>query len=189
MDMPEKIISERLVLERPFPASFKLAEEIFAKIEESRSTLRLWLPWVDKTLRAEDEFTNYLATYCLDCWKNKSGFPYIIRLKDTNELIGSIDLMSVDEQSKSGEIGYYLFDSAVGFGYMQEAVKSLEKTAFETGLNRIVIKNDTDNIRSVNVAKNCGYHLDGIMRQDKWNDIAQKLRNTNVFSKLKGDAK
>lgn len=188
MEMPEKIISERLILERPFPASFKLAEEIFAKVEASRSTLRLWLPWVDKTLSAEDEFINYLATYCLDCWKNKSGFPYIIRLKDTNELIGSIDLMSVDEQSKSGEIGYYLFDSAVGFGYMQEAVKCIENKAFEIGLNRIVIKNDTNNSRSANVAKRCGYHLDGIMRQDKWNDITQNLRDTNVFSKLKSEA-
>ncbi len=188
MEMPEKIISERLILERPFPASFELAEEIFAKVETSRSTLRLWLPWVDKTLRAEDEFTNYLATYCLDGWKNKSGFPYIIRLKDTNELIGGIDLMSVNEQSKSGEIGYYLCNSAVGFGYMQEAVKSLEKTAFEAGLNRIVIKNDTKNTRSVNVAKHCGYHLDGIMRQDRWSDISQELRDSNVFSKLKNEA-
>ena len=188
MEMPEKIISERLVLERPYPATFELAEEIFAKVEASRATLRLWLPWVNNTLRAEDEFSNYLATYSLNNWKNKSGFPYIIRLKDTNELIGSIDLMGVDEQSKSGEIGYYLFDFAVGFGYMQEAVKCLEKTAFEKGLNRIVIKNDATNTRSINVAKQCGYHLDGVLRQDKWNGITQKFRDTNVFSKLKNEA-
>ena len=123
MEMPEKIISERLVLERPYPISFKLAEEIFAKIEASRSTLRLHLPWVDKTLRAEDQFINYFATYCLDSWENKSGFPYIIRQKETNELIGAIDLMAISEQHKSGELGYYLFDFAVGFGYMQEALK------------------------------------------------------------------
>ena len=146
------------------------------------------MPWVDKTLSAEDEFSNYLASYSLNSWKNKSGFPYLIRLKETKELIGCIDLMAIDEQSKSGEIGYCLFDSAVGFGYMQETVKCLEKTAFEAGLNRIVIKNDTNNTRSVNVAKHCGYHLDGVMRQDKWNDITQKFRDTNVFSKLKSEA-
>ena len=187
MEMPEKIISERLILERPYPESFKLAEEIFAGIEASRSTLRLWLPWVDRTLRAEDEFSGYLATYSHDNWTNKSGFPYIIRIKETNELIGTIDLMAVNEQLKSGEIGYYLFDSAVGFGYMQEAVKCLENTAFEIGFNRIVIKNDTKNIRSVNVAKRCGYHLDGVMRQDRWNEISQELGDTNVFSKLKNE--
>ena len=189
MEMPEKIISERLILERPYPASFKLAEEIFAKVEDSRATLRLWLPWVDKTLRVEDEFINYLHSYCIDCWEHKTGFPYIIRLKETNELIGSIDLMSVNEQRQSGEFGYYLFDSAVGFGYMQEAIKCLEEKAFELGLNRIVIKNDTKNTRSVNVAKRCGYHLDGVMRQDRWNDVTQTLRDTNVFSKLKSDTK
>ena len=189
MDMPEKITSERLILERPYPISFKLAEEIFAKIEASRATLSLWFSWVNKTLRAEDEFANYLSSYCIDNWQNKNGFPYIIRLKETNELIGSIDLMSVDEQCQSAEIGYYLFDSSVGFGYMQEAVKCLETTAFEKGLNRIVIKNDTDNTRSVNVAKRCGYHLDGIMRQDRLNDVSQKLVDTNVFSKLRSDIK
>ena len=188
MEMPEKLTSERLVLERPYPVSFKLAEEIFAKVEDSRATLRLWLPWVDKTLRAEDEFINYLHSYCLDCWEHKTGFPYVIRLKETNELVGCIDLMSIDEQCKSAGIGYYLFDSAVGFGYMQEAVICLEKAAFEMGLNRIVIKNDTKNIRSVNVAKRCGYHLDGVMRQNRWNDISQTLGDTNVFSKLKSEA-
>ena len=188
MEMPEKIESERLIIERPYPPTFDLANEIFAKVEASRATLRLWLPWVDKTLSAEDEFSNYLTSYSLECWENKSGFPYIIRLKNTNELIGSIDLMDIDEQSKSAEIGYYLFESAVGFGYMQEAVKCLENNAFETVLNRIVIKTDTTNTRSTNVAKRCGYHLDGVMRQDKWNDITQKFADTNVFSKLKSDA-
>ena len=72
---------------------------------------------------------------------------------------------------------------------MQEAVRCLEKTAFEKGLNRIVIRNDTTNMRSVNVAKNCGYHLDGVLRQDKWNDVTQQFRDTNVFSKLKSDTK
>ena len=72
---------------------------------------------------------------------------------------------------------------------MQEAVKSLEKTAFEAGLNRIIIRNDTNNTRSVNVAKSCGYHLDGVMRQDKWSDIFQKFVDSNVFSKLKSDIK
>lgn len=189
MEMPEKIISERLILERPYPISFELAEEIFNKVEESCSNLRLWLPWVDRTLRPEDEFANYLATYSLENWKNKTGFPYLIRLKNTNELIGSIDLMSVHETNKSGEIGYYLFDFAVGFGYMKEAVLSLEKVAFENGLNRIMIKNDPKNLRSVNVAKACGYHLDGVMRQDRWNEVLQQLEDTNVFSKLKSEVK
>ena len=94
--MPEKIESERLILERPYPPTFDLANEICAKVEASRATLHLWLPWVNKTLSAEDEFRNYLTSYSLECWENKSGFPYIIRLKSTNELIGSIDLMDME---------------------------------------------------------------------------------------------
>lgn len=187
MNMPEKITSDRLILERPYPITFDMAKEIFAAVEASRTTLRLWLPWVETTLRAEDEFSSYLSSYCLNNWNDKKGFPYIIRLQKNNEFIGGIDLMQVDEQCKSGEIGYWLADSAVGFGYMQEAVKCLEKTAFELGLNRIVIRNETENTRSVNVALKCGYHLDGVMRQDRWNNVSQKLVDTNVFSKLKSE--
>lgn len=187
MEMPEKIVTERLILERPYPATFELAEEIFALVEISRQTLRLWLPWVDETNSAEDEFCNYLCSYCVNNWKNKSGFPYIIRLKETNGLIGGIDLMQVNDRTKSGEIGYWLSDSAVGFGYMQEAVHAVENKGFTLGLNRIVIKNDTQNTRSVNVALRCGYHLDGVMRQDRWNHVLQKLVDTNVFSKLKSE--
>lgn len=187
MKMPEKITSARLILERPYPISFELAKEIFAAVDESRATLRLWLPWVDTTLKAEDEFSGYLNSYCLDNWQKETGFPYIIRLQENNKFIGGIDLMQVNEQRKSGEIGYWLIDSAVGFGYMQEAVKCIEEKGFAIGLNRIVIKNDTKNIRSANVAIRCGYHLDGIMRQDRLNNISKQFVDTNVFSKLKSE--
>lgn len=184
MEMPEKIIANRLILERPYPVTFKLAEEMFAAVDLSRQTLRLWLPWVDATKTVEDEFS-FLVTYCSDNWKNKSGFPYIIRKKDTNEFIGSIDLMKINEERKSGEIGYWLSDTAVGAGYMQEAVHALETEGFARGLNRIVIGNDTRNTRSVNVAMRCGYHLDGVMRQDRIDHISQQFIDSNVFSKLK----
>ena len=187
MDMPETLTSDRLILQRPYPTTFALAQEIFEAVDASRSTLRVWLPWVDATLRTEDEFNNYLASYCLNNWQNKTGFPYIIRLKSDNSFIGGVDLMHVDEKNKSGEIGYWLSDNAVGHGYMQEAVLLLESKGFELGLNRIVIKNDTRNIRSVNVAKRCCYHLDGVMRQDRWNDCLQSLGDTNIFSKLKSE--
>ena len=78
-------------------------------------------------------------------------------------------------------------NDAVGHGYMQEALKILEKEAFNAGLNRIWLWNDTQNIRSVNVTKRLNYHLDGVMRQDAWDEVHQRFRDTNVWSKLKSE--
>lgn len=187
LNMPEKIEGERIVLVRPFPATFELAKEIFEKVELSRNTLRDWLPWVDGTKTPEDEYTNWLVNWVEKHWKEGCGFAYIIRDKKTNTLLGAIDLMEYSESDQSAQIGYWLSDDAVGHGYMTEAVRMVEKTAFELGLNRITITNDTKNTRSVNVPKRCGYHLDGVMRKDKWDKRWESFRDTNVWSKLKSE--
>jgi RimJ/RimL family protein N-acetyltransferase len=72
---------------------------------------------------------------------------------------------------------------------MSEALAALEKEVFGQGINRIYIGNDTRNIRSVNVAKRAGYHLDGVLRQNRWDDYSQSFVDSNVWSKLKEEYK
>ena len=184
--MPEKIESERLVLLRPYP-TFELAKEIFEKVDLSRNTLRDWLPWVDGTKSPEAEYTNWLINWVQQHWDEGKGFAYLIRNKETNAILGAIDLMNYHETHKSAEIGFWLSDDAVGQGYMTEAVHAIESEAFKQDLNRIVIGNDTQNARSVNVAKRCGYHLDGVLRSAAWDERWQGFRDSNVWSKLKSE--
>lgn len=185
--MPQKIKSDRIVLVRPYPPTFKLAKEIFEKVELSRETLLEWLPWVPGTKTPEDEYTHWLVNWAQKHWNEGHGFAYLIRDKKTKAVLGAIDLMQVDEVNKSAEIGYWLSDDAVGHGYMAEAVNILEATAFKKGLNRIVIRTDTQNQRSDNIPKRGGYRLDGVMRQDYWDKRWQSFRDTNVWSKLKSE--
>ena len=187
MQLPEQINSERIILKHPMKPTFKLAEELYKIVNESRATLREWLPWVDKTNSVEDEFTHYLVELNQKHWEEGRGFSYLIYQKETNQILGIVDLCHVEEKHQSAEIGYWLSDAATGHGYMQEAVHALEKTAFELGLNRIIIRNDTLNLRSAHVAERCGYVLEGVMRQDFWDDFHQRLRDTNIWSKLKSD--
>ena len=187
MKFPEQIETERLLLKRPFPPTFELAQKLYTIVDESRETLREWLPWVDQTRSAEDEYSHFLVDWCQKHWEEGKGFPYLIHEKKTQGVIGAIDFMKFSEPNKTGEIGYWLGDSAVGFGYMQEALKAVEKTAFELGINRIEIKNDTMNDRSVHVTQKAGYHLDGIARQDAWDAYHNRFRDTNIWSKLKSE--
>ena len=186
LDMPGRIATARLVLERPWPATPELAAEIFAAVDRSRATLRLWLPWIDTTLRPEDELA-YLAGPCAEGWERKRSFRYAIRLASTGEFAGFVALETVNETHRKGEVGYWLSDAHVGHGYMQEAVLALERAAFAAGLNRLVIRNDTRNARSVRVALATGHRLEGILRQDHWDAVAERFVDTNVFAKLKSD--
>lgn len=189
MRLAQKIDSERIVLEHPARPTFKLAEKLYEVVDKSRDTLREWFPWVDKTNSAEDEYNYYLVGVCQKKWENKSAFGYLIYQKKTRKILGNINLCSVDEKNHSAEIGYWLAKDAVGYGYMQEAIRALEKVAFSVGINRIVIKNDVKNLRSTRVAERSGYIFEGIMRQDAWDECHNCFRNTNIWSKLKSEWK
>jgi len=186
MNFPNQIESERIILERPYPVTKELAEEIYKTVMSSREHLHEWLPWATETYSLEDEMS-YLKDYCEAHWENGEGFSYLIREKETKKFLGIIDLITVNQKHKSTEIGFWLAKDATGKGYMVEAVKALENEAFKQGLNRVVIKNDTQNIASANVSKNAGYHLDGVLRQERWSELKNRFRDTNVWSKLKSD--
>lgn len=91
---------------------------------------------------------------------------------------------------KSGEIGYWLSSSHVRNGYITEAVKILEKEAFEKlNLNRIQIKCDERNKASFGVAEKCEYKFEGKFREDSFSEHFNDFRNTLVYSKLKSEYK
>lgn len=186
MNFPNKIDSERIFLERPYPVTLELAKEIYAGVKSCRSYLGEWLPWANATYSLEDEMS-YLKDWCEAHWENGEGFAYLIREKETKKFLGIIDLLKVNQKHKSAEIGFWLLKDETGKGYMSEAVKALEKEVFKQGFNRIVIQNDTQNTPSANVAKNAGYHLDGVMRQDRWCEDKNRFRDSNIWSKLKSD--
>jgi len=187
MKFPKRIRTERLILKALYPPTFRLAQDHFAVIDKSRETLREWLDWVDKTHVPEDIYNDYLVNWCQKNWESKTGYAYQICQKKDGAIIGSIDFFRIDSRAKSGEIGYWLTDDARGHGYMTEALRGFEKVIFERGFNRIMIGNDTQNIRSVRVTERAGYHLDGVMRQDAWDAYHNRLRDTNVWSRLKSE--
>lgn len=186
MKLPEQIETAKITLKRPVP-TFELAKELYDVVDKSRETIGEWQTWVDNIHSPEDEYTHYLVEWCQKHLEEETGFVYLIVLKETQKIIGCVDIFHVSKENKSGEIGYWLSNDAVGHGYIQEAVCALEKEAFSSGLNRILIRNDAKNIRSVNAAKRLGYHLDGVMRQDVWDKVHQRFRDTNMWSKLKSE--
>jgi ribosomal-protein-serine acetyltransferase len=188
MFFPKKIIADRIILQHPQKPTFKLAQELYTVADASRNSILPWLAWPDDMKCAEDEFV-YLNDWVHKKWIEREGCSYIIRCKKTNNILGGIDFLHIDEDNRSGEIGYWLATNAVGNGFITEALQALENVIFQLNYNRIIIRNDTRNIRSVNVAKRNGYHLDGIMRQIKYLKKEKCFIDINIWSKIKDDIK
>ncbi len=176
---------KRLILKRTKP-TLKMAESMFKAIDENRKHLEPWFPWPKFTLKAEDSL-KYLFDKEEETKKGKK-VEYGLFIK--NEYIGNISVFDIHEKKKSAEIGYWLSFSYTRNGYMTEAVRILEKEAFEKlKLNRIQIKCDERNKASFGVAKKCGYKYEGKFREDVFSEHFKDFRNTLVFSKLKSEYK
>lgn len=185
MIFPRTIKGQRIILQHPLQPTFKVAQELFAEIDASRERLGEWLPWPENTKRPEDEFGALQDWH--QKWQEKKSFAYIIRDMKSKKLLGMIEFMFADMENKSGEIGYWLSSAGEGHGYMTEALGLLEKEIFAQGFNRILIRNDTRNQRSVNVAERAGYHLDGVLRQVRWSEKDKCFISLNMWSKIKED--
>ncbi len=99
--------------------------------------------------------------------KDKSDFySWKIVLKSTNEPIGQIDVVNLNEEIESVEIGYCLGYNFWHKGIMTEAFKVVIKFLFEqVGVNRIEATHDKCNPHSGDVMKKCGLQYEGTLRQ------------------------
>jgi len=174
---------KRLILKRTKP-TLRMAKSMFKVIDKNRKHLEPWLSWPKLTLKIEDIFK-----YLFDKEKEtEKGKKVEYGLFINNEYIGNISIFDINEKNKSAEIGYWLSSFHAKKGYMTEAVKILEKEAFEKlKLNRIQIRCDEKNKASSGVAKKCGYNYEGKFREDVFNDHFNGFRNTLVFSKLRSE--
>ncbi len=185
---PKRIDCERIYIEKPELATFKIAKDLYEVIDRNRKHVLPWLDWglPEITKRAEDTF-NFLVA-CDDKWKNKQAFEYIVRLRKGDEIVGGLCAFNKTiGKNVMFEFGYWLDKKHCGYGYMQEAIKPLEKIIASFGVPRIVIRHDVGNPASGKVARALGYQKEGIARKDRWSEAMKEYRDTVILAKIFGD--
>lgn len=117
---------------------------------------------------SDDEVTKYLTwpthksvedtKYILDLWIKQYEKPerinFAITLKETNELIGGIDVVGYID--KTPVIGYNLSRKYWNNGYMSEACKAVVNYLFSLGYDTIRIDAAKENLASNKVIQKCG---------------------------------
>ncbi len=158
-------------------------DELWEAIQESRDELRPWLPFADQT---QEHLRDWLARTVAK-WYTRETMGMGIVAQESGRLVGNLGLMVRSWDIGSFEIGYWLRTSAVGHGYMTEAVRLVTDFAFDhLNANRVMIRCDAENARSAAVPTRLGFTLEGRMRRDSAAPDGN-IRDTLVFSMIRED--
>jgi ribosomal-protein-serine acetyltransferase len=138
------------------------ARELFKVMDESRSSLRRWLPWVDSNETWKD--TRTFIEISLRQLERDESMQMGIWFQ--NKIVGVIGLYHIDRDNRSVSIGYWLGEPYRGQGIMTRACRALVKAAFlEQGFNRVEIRCASGNVDSKEIPKRLGFVFEGRMRQ------------------------
>ncbi len=133
------------------------AETLFATIDKNRAHLRPWLPWVDKSISAE-QTREFIRNSCDQYGIFVDG-----------DLAGAIGLHKIDAANRNTSIGYWLEAGKQGRGVMTRACRAVVTYAFEQRrLHRIEIRCATGNVRSCAIPQRLGFTREGVIREAEW---------------------
>ena len=148
-------------------------------IIESQNDLGVYLPWVPHALTEDKSIEQ--TKQAIENFEKE--LRYSIIEKTTGRFVGVIGLIIRDKAVPFFEIGYWLRSSSVGSGFMMEALQAIERHAFlKLNANRVEVKAAEKNVKSLAVAKRCGYTFEGVLRN--YHKLPSgELSNMVVYSK------
>ena len=141
------------------------ADPLFALLDQSRSYLREWLPFVDGTRTAKD--TQDFIQGGLQQYASNNGFELGIWYR--GELAGVLGLHYIHWPNRLTSIGYWMGERFQGRGIMTNACRALTDILFkEYGLNRVEIRVASQNLKSRAIPERLGFQNEGCRRQAEW---------------------
>jgi len=98
-------------------------------------------------------------------YENDSCYRWAIVLKDENKVIGTIDVVRVNEADETAEIGYCISHEYWSKGIVTEAAKKVvEYLLNEVGFYRVEAQHHLDNPASGKVMQKIGMKYEGVIR-------------------------
>ncbi len=137
------------------------AEEMFRSWTSDPEAAR-YLSWPP---HSSAEVTRGLLEDWTAQYTDGKTFRWAIEWKENGRVIGSIEVVRLEEATDAAEIGYCLSRAFWGRGIMPEALRAVMDYLFDTAeINRIFAKHDVNNPRSGRVMEKAGMRKEGILR-------------------------
>ncbi len=107
----------------------------------------------------------------LDAYKNKDFYQWAIVLNQTNQVIGSISVVRIDEEKSSFNIGYCLSRRWWRNGIMTESLQAVIDFLFrKVGVNEITSTHDVENPNSGKVMQKCNMKFSCLVKSGATNN-------------------
>jgi len=140
--------TSRLILTELCESDIEEYQELFNNWEVIRH-LAAGVPWPYPS----DGVKTFLQTDVLPMQAN-GRWLWTLRLQQTNQFIGSIDLV---KKCTPANRGFWLGQKFWGHGYMTEAVEATTECAFiQLGFEKLVLANAVGNLRSRRIKEKAG---------------------------------
>ncbi|GAA4681025.1 GNAT family N-acetyltransferase [Phytohabitans rumicis] len=115
-------------------------------------------------------------------WQDGTSAHFAVTDAQTDELLGSCGLPSIDRVRRSAEVGYWVAPWARGRGVATRATRAVSRWAFdELGMKRVIWQAEIGNHASRLVARRAGFRIEGYLR------LADAGQEAWVGSLLPGD--
>ena len=167
-----KDLTLRFLTETDLPAAY----EIFSHPE----VMRYWSypPWQD--ISQAQEWLRHIH----EGYQTRTSLQLGIERQADHVLIGTCTLFQFHGPSRRAEMGYALGRPYWGFGYMNQALRTLLHYAFETlDLNRIEADIDPRNTASAKTLERLGFQKEGHLRE-RW-IVADEVSDTALYGLLR----
>ncbi|MCU5378656.1 GNAT family N-acetyltransferase [Bacillus cereus] len=120
---------------------------------------------------------------------DSSRYDFAICLKSTNEMIGELSILDIDEENKKAVFRISMLSIALtGQGYGTEAITIVLRFVFEQlSLNRLQLEVFSHNLRGIRAYEKVGFVKEGTLRQSLfYNDT---FSDEIIMAILKSDYK
>lgn len=105
-------------------------------------------------------------------WQAGEAYFLAALMRDTGEFVAQIYIGAVSHSLPEYEVGYFVDVGHEGKGYVTEAVRASLDFIFKyLNAHRVRLECDDTNLRSAHVAEQCGFVLEGHIRENRrWPD-------------------
>lgn len=133
-----------------------------------------------ETLEATQKYCKEVMTRI----ENRSYFPYLIKEKVSQKLIGFIDIKNIDWEVPKAELGAFIDADFEGNGIITHHLKQLIDTIVqEHSFKKLLCRIAKENKRSIQVALHCGFEYEGTVKRD-YRTADGRLVDLNYYGKL-----
>jgi len=174
---PEEFDTARLRLRIP---NLEDAEDIFNLYAQDKQVTR-FLTW--KPHESIEETKEFLI--CCKCaWDEGTAFPWVLIEKETNQLVGMIE---VEFEKHRAKLGYVLARTFWGAGYGTEAAHLVVAWAIaQPNIFRVWAVCDVENLQSARVLEKAGMKREGTLKRWLYHpNFDKKPRDCYVYAIVK----